>query len=80
MKIDSTSYDALSEGDPIERGDIILVVRVEGKHLIVRKVSADHAQGQREVNREDQRSSTGESTESPSLESLGIDPFDDPLG
>ena len=69
IKINGTTYDAVSEGDPIERGEIVLVVRNEGKHLVVRKVSGELMED----------ASNGQATAS-SLESPGIDPFEDPLG
>ena len=85
VKIDRTSYDALSEGGSIERGDIVLVVRVEGTHLIVRKVSPDHVHTRSTTVADDSPSAESktpapETLTSETLESLDLDPFDDPLG
>ena len=71
VKIDGTTYDAVSENEPIERGEIVLVVRTEGKHLVVRKVS-----GELPAN---EAPATEQGAREPSLNSLDIDPFEDPL-
>ena len=70
VKIEGTTYDATSEGEPIERGEIVLVVRAEGKHLVVRKVSGELSEG----------SSANTDETASAVNSLDIDPFEDPLG
>jgi len=71
VKIDGTTYNALSEGEPIDPGDIVLVVRVEGRTLVVRKVDGELPDKPRSADPEDL---------SRPIDSLGIDPFENPLG
>ena len=66
IKIDGTTYAAVSESEPIEAGEIVLVVRADARHLIVRKVTGELS--------EDSPPSAASET------SLPVDPFDDPLG
>lgn len=72
VKIDATTYDAVSEGEPIDRGDVVLVVRVDGNHLVVRKVDGPLPPRPPDA--------IDPSDLSQPIESLGIDPFENPLG
>ena len=68
IRIQSTTYNAVSEGEPIDRGDIVLVVRVEGKVLVVRKVDGELPETPRRIDPADL---------SQPIDTLGLDPFDD---
>jgi len=64
--VDGMTVDALSEGVPIEPGQTVRVVAVRGNRVVVRP--DDEA-----------RPAKGNDVLSQSIESLGLDPFEDPL-
>ena len=81
IKIERTTYDAVSEGEPIDKGDIVVVVRVEGKHLVVRKVDGQLPEARIAAAPSDpSQPIKAKVLGAESLEALDIDPFDDPLG
>lgn len=68
VEIDGMMLDALSEGLPIEAGQRVKVIEVRANRIVVRPVS-----GAEDVQKADDILSQP-------LESLGLDPFDEPLG
>jgi membrane-bound ClpP family serine protease len=73
VTIEGRVYDAISRGVPIEAGQPIEVVQAEGNHIIVRpsRLAAPP---------ENQRAASTEDILAQPVESLGIEPLDDPLG
>jgi membrane-bound ClpP family serine protease len=71
--IDGRIYDAISRGTPIEAGQPIEVVQAEGNHIVVRLSTRDAPP-------EDQRAQSPDDILAQPVESLGIEPLDDPLG
>jgi membrane-bound ClpP family serine protease len=71
VEIDGHMIDAMSEGAPLEPGQPVRVIAVRGAMVIVRPI--DEA--------EQQKSATAVSDDvlSRPIESLGLDPFEDPL-
>ena len=68
VTIDGRTIDAVSEGMPIEAGQRVRVMEVHGNRVVVRPV-------------EDGFSSTSDSDPlSRPVDTLGLDPFEDPLG
>ena len=67
VEIDGATVDAVSEGMTIEAGQWVKVIEVRGTRVVVRRT--------------DERPATtaGDETLNRSLDSLGLDPFDDPL-
>ena len=67
VTIDGRTIDAVSEGMPIDAGQRVRVIDVHGNRVVVRPVDEDHST----------------QTESDSLsrpfDSIGLDPFEDPL-
>jgi len=63
-------YDAVSQGQPIEKGQPIEVVEARGNHIVVRISS--HESPPSETDEEDILSQP--------IDSLGLEPLDDPLG
>lgn len=73
VRIDRRTYNAVSQGGAVDAGDTVVVVRVEGNHLVVRK-------SDRELQPHDEKHrSDGDDVLSQPIETLGIDPMDDPL-
>ena len=68
VEIDGMTLDALSEGLPIEAGQRVRVIEVRANRIVVRPVDKD-----------DTPTDPGDILSQP-LESLGLDPFDEPLG
>jgi len=73
VTIEGRVYDAVSRGTPIEAGQPIEVVQAEGNHIIVRPSRLDAPP-------EGQRVTSTDDILAQSVESLGIEPLDDPLG
>jgi membrane-bound ClpP family serine protease len=71
--IEGRLYDAISRGTPIEAGQPIEVVRAAGNHIIVRP-------SRRDAPPEQQRAASTDDILAQPVESLGIEPLDDPLG
>jgi membrane-bound ClpP family serine protease len=71
--IDGRIYDAISRGTPIEAGQPIEVVQAEGNHIIVRPSRLQGPPDQ-------QRAASTDDILAQPVESLGIEPLDDPLG
>src|SRR5690606_30627203 len=68
VEIDGDAIDALSEGIPIEPGQPIEVIEVRGTRVLVRPID------------ETTRSQApADDVLSQPIETLGLDPFDDPL-
>jgi len=70
--IDKVTYEAVSESDAIEQGIAVEVVRIRNNRLVVKKLDLVQPN----------KNSTGSGEEDPlsrPIDSLGIDPFDDPL-
>lgn len=68
VEVDGRLIDALSEGLAIEPGRRVRVVEVRGSRVFVRPVTDEPAAEQRSAD-----------PLSESIESIGLDPFDDPL-
>jgi membrane-bound ClpP family serine protease len=69
VRVEGKTYDAVSRGNPIEEGDPVRVVAVQGNRIVVAPAS-----------REEWARAMGETDAmSQSLESLGIDASDEPL-
>ncbi len=64
--IDNQTLDALSEGMPIEAGTNVIVIKVRGNHVVVRPAEAH------EMVR-------GDDLLSQPIDTLGLNPFEDPL-
>ena len=75
IMIDGQTYDAVSEGMPIEAGQTIRVVEVSANRIVVRPSDGKPDQL---VDRETPDKSDGDILSRP-IESLGLDPLDDPL-
>ncbi len=69
VTIDGLTIDAVSEGMAIEAGQRVRVVDVRGNRVVVRPLDAE----------EEARTRSEGDILSQSIETLGIDPFDDPL-
>ena len=69
-EVDGRVVDALSEGQPIEVGEMVRVVAVRGTHVVVRPASEDEV-ATAETDSEDPLSRP--------IESLGLDTLEDPL-
>jgi membrane-bound ClpP family serine protease len=67
--VEGRTIDAVSEGMPIEPGQVVRVIEVRGTRVIVRPV--EHG--------EEQQPRSAEDPLSRPIDTLGIDPFDDPL-
>lgn len=85
VKIEGRTYDAISSGPAVDRGQAVLVVEVRRRHLVVRLVEEDpsvKAVLRAEVAGSDQprpRPTTeAEILEQP-IEALGLESLDDPL-
>jgi len=77
--VESTTIDAVSQGEAIDKGDPIVVIHVEGNHVVVRRINDTENRGglfEQSVNKEDR--ATGDVLSQPA-DVLGIDPLDDPL-
>jgi len=68
IMIDRRIYDAVSEGVAIEQGAAVWVVQVEGNHVIVRPDDAGEPPPQED-----------DDILSRPIDTLGLDPLDDPL-
>lgn len=73
VTIEGRVYDAISRGTPIEAGQPIEVVQAEGNHIVVRPSKLDAPP-------EHQRAASTDDILAQPVESLGIEPLDDPLG
>ncbi len=69
ISIEGHSYDAVSEGPPIEPGTPIRVLDVHGNRVLVRPATPD----------DEPKATAQTDVLSQSIESLGLEPFDDPL-
>jgi membrane-bound serine protease (ClpP class) len=65
--VEGRTFDALSEGMPIEAGQQVRVIEVRGNRVVVRAVDGEE-------------SPAGDDVLSQPIESLGIDSLEDPLG
>jgi membrane-bound ClpP family serine protease len=76
VRIDGRTIDAMSEGMPIEEGQLVRVIKVSGSHVVVRPLDpeevTEHEEGQRTVNPDDVLSQN--------VEDFGLDSLDEPLG
>jgi membrane-bound serine protease (ClpP class) len=70
IKIDGRTYDAVGQGEAVEAGEHVLVVRVELNHLIVRKLEGEPPPP---------TAYRGDDVLAQPIEALGIEPLDDPL-
>ncbi len=68
ISIEGHSVDAVSEGLPIEPGTRIRVINIHGNRVLVRPVRPDEPETPTEMD-----------VLSQPIESLGLDPFDEPL-
>ncbi|MCG8584077.1 MAG: NfeD family protein, partial [Pirellulales bacterium] len=75
VRLEGRTIDAVSEGMPIEEGQLVRVIKVSGTRVVVRPLDpeevAEHEAGKREVNPDDVLSQN--------VEDLGLDSLDDPL-
>jgi membrane-bound serine protease (ClpP class) len=69
VQVEGGTYDALSEGVPIEAGQRVRVIAVRGHHLLVRPLDPDDPEP---------HSAAGDPLSQP-IEELGLRPIDDPL-
>ncbi len=69
VRIEGRVYDAVSRGMAIDRGQAVIVVEVDTQRLIVRPLSEKEVAAQESVN----------DVLSTPIDSLGIEPFEDPL-
>ena len=69
VQVGNLVIDALSEGLPIEAGQRVKVIEVHGSRVVVRPADPD----------EPATPAVADDLMSRSIESLGIDPFDEPL-
>jgi membrane-bound ClpP family serine protease len=71
VEVDGHVIDAMSEGTPIEPGQLVRVIEVRGAMVIVRSIDESELP----------KSATAVSDDvlSRPIESLGLDPFEDPL-
>jgi len=67
--VEGRTIDAVSEGMPIEPGQLIRVIEVRGTRVVVRPVEAG----------EEKPPPASDDPLSRPIDTLGIDPFDDPL-
>ena len=76
VRIDGRTIDAVSEGMPIDEGQLVRVIKVQGTHVVVRPLDPDevdeHEQSERPANPDDVLSQH--------VEDLGLDELDEPLG
>jgi membrane-bound ClpP family serine protease len=76
VRIDGRTIDAVSEGMPIDEGQLVRVIKVSGARVVVRPLdpeeAAQHESGQRKTNPDDILSQN--------VEDLGLDSLDEPLG
>jgi membrane-bound serine protease (ClpP class) len=70
--IEGRTYDAVSRGNPIEPGETIRVISVTGNRIVV--APADPQQAARAA----QAAQSGDVLSQP-IDSLGLEPFDEPL-
>jgi membrane-bound serine protease (ClpP class) len=77
VTIDGRTVDAISEGMTIERGQPIRVIKVRGNRVFVRSVDPDEVP---EDFATDEAPKDEKDDLSRPIESLGLDPFEDPLG
>lgn len=75
VKVEGQLYSATSEGEPIEAGQLVLVVRIDGTRLVVRQVEDAQLSADSDGER---RQLTGDVLSQP-LEALGLESLDDPL-
>jgi membrane-bound ClpP family serine protease len=68
IAIEGHSVDAVSEGPPIEPGTRVRVIDVHGNRVLVRPVAPDEPEATAQMD-----------VLSQPIESLGLDPFDEPL-
>ncbi len=68
ISIEGHSVDAVSEGPPIEPGTRVRVIDVHGNRVLVRPVADDEPEATAQMD-----------VLSQPIESLGLEPFDDPL-
>ena len=75
VRIDGRTIDAVSEGMPIEEGQLVRVIKVSGTRVIVRPLDSDeiaeHEASQTKANPDDVLSQP--------VEDLGLDSLDEPL-
>jgi membrane-bound ClpP family serine protease len=71
VEVDGHIIDAISEGGPIESGQFVRVIAVRGAMVLVRPIDASEQQKQ--------ASKVSDDILSRPIESLGLDPFEDPL-
>jgi membrane-bound serine protease (ClpP class) len=76
VKVEGKIYHALAEAEAIDRGDLILVVRIDAARLIVRRVEEGTAAPTSSENQPAQRA--GDVLSQP-LEALGLESLEDPL-
>jgi len=70
IRIDRRTYDAVTQGEPVDVGESVEVVEVRGFRVVVRPVDeSDHEPSSR----------SSEDVLSRPLDELGIEPIDDPL-
>lgn len=69
IEVDGLTVDALSEGMPIEAGQHVVVIKVRGNRVVVRPSDG-----------EPEAAPSRDDILSQPIDSLGIGPFDEPLG
>ncbi len=77
VRIDGQVYDSVSDGMAIEAGQAVVVVDVRTQRVVVRPLGQDELSEKLPAESQDDGGSTD--ILSTPIESLGIEPFDDPL-
>lgn len=77
VSIDGRSYDAVSQGTPIDPGETVKVVAVRNNRIVVRTSSEQLPPPPRTPQLQEQ--SSEEELLSRPIDALGLDPLDDPL-
>jgi len=72
IRVDNRTYDAVSQGMPIEQGEAVKVVEVYGNRIVVRPA-------EREEQQQQQSREGDEDLLSQPIDELGIEPIDDSL-
>jgi hypothetical protein len=77
VKVEGKIYNAVSEAEPIEAGELVLVVHVDGTRIIVRRV--EEGEWDALAAERDKRESAPRDILSQPIEALGLESLEDPL-
>lgn len=81
VEIEGRFVDAISPGMAIEQGQLVKVIEVRGNRVLVIPVRREDVEKQKQVAKDDAQEKAKEEDDplSQPIESLGIDPFDNPF-